>query len=109
MPPEERLLSSEEFRDTLYLCGQTGPGKGVAPPVYSAHDQYRPRLFVSFATISRAREMIASASQELDAFMSANGAYAPDIDTCLASAIASLPLAVQETVLLDVSVSHCSA
>jgi len=61
------------------------------------------------ATHAIAREMIANAAGELDAFMSANGAYAPDIDTCLASAIASLPSAVQETVLLDVSVSNFSA
>lgn len=61
------------------------------------------------ATHAIAREMIANASQELDAFMTANGAYAPNIDTCLASSIASLPPAVQETVLLDVSVSHFTA
>jgi 3-hydroxyisobutyrate dehydrogenase len=61
------------------------------------------------ATHAVAREMIASAAKELDAFMSANGAYAPDIDTCLASSIASLPSSVQETVLLDVSVSNFSA
>lgn len=61
------------------------------------------------ATHAIARELIASAAQELDAFMAAHGAYAPDIDTCLASAIASLPPAVQATVLLDVSVSSFAA
>jgi 3-hydroxyisobutyrate dehydrogenase len=61
------------------------------------------------ATHAVAREMVASTAQALDAFMTVNGAYAPDIDTCLASAIASLPPAVQQTVLLDVSVSNFGA
>ena len=41
--------------------------------------------------------------------MAANGAFAPDIDTCLASCIASLPPSVQQTVRLEVGVEDFSA
>ncbi len=61
------------------------------------------------ATHAVAREMLASASTELDAFMSANGALAPDLSTCINRCIASLPSAVQQTVLLDVSVVDFAA
>ena len=40
--------------------------------------------------------------------MSEHGVYAPEIDTCLASGIAALPPAVQQTVLLNVSEGFCS-
>ena len=55
------------------------------------------------ATHAIARELTANAAPELDAFMSEHGVYAPEIDTCLASGIAALPPAVQQTVLLNVS------
>jgi 3-hydroxyisobutyrate dehydrogenase-like beta-hydroxyacid dehydrogenase len=56
------------------------------------------------ATHAIAREMVASASKELDAFMNEHGAFGPDIETCIAKGIASLPQMVQQTVLLDVSI-----
>ncbi|MGQ4809622.1 hypothetical protein NKDENANG_03045 [Candidatus Entotheonellaceae bacterium PAL068K] len=61
------------------------------------------------ATHAVARELLATASQKLDAFMSHNGALGPDVDACLAACIASLPAAVQRTVLLDVSVDDFTA
>jgi 3-hydroxyisobutyrate dehydrogenase-like beta-hydroxyacid dehydrogenase len=61
------------------------------------------------ATHAIAREMLAKASQQLDAFMATHDAYTPDIDACLASSIASLPPSVQQTVLLDVKVDHFKA
>ncbi|MEE8301271.1 MAG: NAD(P)-binding domain-containing protein [Candidatus Tectomicrobia bacterium] len=63
----------------------------------------------SMATHAIAREMLASAAQGLDTFMNDNGAYAPDLSDCLARCIASLPSAVQQTVLLDVSVADFAA
>jgi 3-hydroxyisobutyrate dehydrogenase-like beta-hydroxyacid dehydrogenase len=61
------------------------------------------------ATHAIAREMLASAARELDTFMNDHGAFAPDVNACLANCIASLPPAVQQTVLLDVSVDDFSA
>jgi len=58
---------------------------------------------VPVATHAIAREMVASAAQELDGFMSEHGVFAPAVDMCLANCIAALPPAVQQTVLLDVS------
>ena len=58
----------------------------------------------AIATHAIAREMLAGAASELDAFMNQHGAFAQDVSACIASGIASLPAAVQQTVLLDVSV-----
>ena len=58
----------------------------------------------SVATHALARELLAKAAPELDTFMSKHGALVPDIETSLQSCIASLPPAVQQTVLLEVSV-----
>jgi 3-hydroxyisobutyrate dehydrogenase-like beta-hydroxyacid dehydrogenase len=63
----------------------------------------------TIATHAIAREMLASAARDLDAFMSDNGAYAADVNDCLAKGIASLPPAVQQTVLLDVTVDNFTA
>ena len=54
------------------------------------------------ATHAIAREMLASVSPQLDAFMTQHGAYSADITTCINSCIASLPPTVQQTVLLDI-------
>lgn len=56
------------------------------------------------ATHAVAREMVASASKDLDAFMTEHGAFGPNVETCIANGIASLPEAIQQTVLLEVSV-----
>ncbi len=64
---------------------------------------------VSTATHAIARELIASAARELDAFMGEHGVYAPTVDACLANGIAALPAAVQQTVLLNVSVANFAA
>ena len=61
------------------------------------------------ATHAMARELLANAAPQLDAFMIDHGALAPEVDTCLAACIASLPTAVQQTVLLDVSVDDFTA
>lgn len=58
---------------------------------------------VATATHAIARELLASAARDLDAFMSEHGVYDPSIDTCLEHGIAALPAAVQQTVLLNVS------
>lgn len=58
------------------------------------------------ATHAVAREMLADAARDLDGFMHDHGAFAPDVSTCLTNCIAALPAAVQQTVLLDVSVAH---
>ena len=63
----------------------------------------------SLATHAIAREMIAKGSGDLDAFMQANGAFASDIDTCLASCIDSLPPSVRQTVRLDVGLNDFTA
>src|SRR5918911_935785 len=55
------------------------------------------------ATHAIARELTANAAPELDAFMSEHGAFGGTVDTGLASCIATLPSAVQQTVLLNVS------
>lgn len=62
----------------------------------------------SVATHAIARELIAKSARGLDTFMHKHGAYAPDVATCLASGIASLPPQVQQTVLLDVSTKDFS-
>lgn len=61
------------------------------------------------ATHAIAREMLANAAGALDAFMNTHGAFAQDVNACLASCIASLPPAVQQTVLLDIAVENFSA
>jgi 3-hydroxyisobutyrate dehydrogenase len=61
------------------------------------------------ATHAIAREMLGDAARHLDAFMHEHGALAPDVTTCIANCIASLPPAVQRTVLLDVSVKDFAA
>jgi len=61
------------------------------------------------ATHAIAREMLASAARDLDAFMRDNGALAADVTTCIANCIAALPAAVQRTVLLDVSAKDFTA
>ena len=53
--------------------------------------------------------MIAKGASDLDAYMEVNGAFAPDIDTCLASCIDSLPSSVRQTVRLDVGVNDFTA
>ena len=63
----------------------------------------------TLATHAIAREMIAKGASDLDAYMEANGAFAPDIDTCLASCIDSLPSSVRQTVRLDVGVNDFTA
>jgi 3-hydroxyisobutyrate dehydrogenase len=63
----------------------------------------------SLATHAVAREMVASAAGELDAFMTEHGAYAADVRTCISQGIASLPAAVQGTVLLEVSAQNFAA
>jgi hypothetical protein len=63
----------------------------------------------SMATHAIAREMIARAARGLDAFMTEHGAYAAEVSTCISQGIASLPSAVQQTVLLDVSAQHFAA
>jgi hypothetical protein len=55
------------------------------------------------ATHAIARELPAKAAPELDAFMSEHGAFGGTVEACLASSIAALPPAVQQTVLLNVS------
>jgi 3-hydroxyisobutyrate dehydrogenase-like beta-hydroxyacid dehydrogenase len=60
---------------------------------------------VPVATHAIAREILASAAPKLDAFMTEHGAYAADVSTCINTCIASLPPAVQKTVLLEVSVN----
>lgn len=55
------------------------------------------------ATHAIARDLIAQAAHELDAFMNEHSAYAPEVDACLAHGIAALPPDVQQTVLLNVS------
>jgi len=55
------------------------------------------------ATHAIARELPAKAAQELDAFMSEHGAFGGTVEAFLASSIAALPSAVQQTVLLNVS------
>ena len=65
-------------------------------------DRYPER---SLATHAIAKDMIAKGAGDLDAFLTTHGAFAPDIDTCLASCITSLPPSVQQTVLLDVGVA----
>lgn len=57
----------------------------------------------AIATHAIAREMVACAARGLDTFMAAHGAYAAEVNDCLAQSIASLPASVQQTVLLDVS------
>ncbi|MGE3539008.1 MAG: NAD(P)-binding domain-containing protein [Candidatus Tectimicrobiota bacterium] len=64
---------------------------------------------VSTATHAIARELVASAARELDAFMDEHGAYAPAVDTCLNHCIAALPPAVQQTVLLDINEANFAA
>ena len=66
-------------------------------------DRYPER---SLATHAIAKDMIANGAGDLDAFLTTHGAFAPDIDTCLASCITSLPPSVQQTVLLDVGVAN---
>jgi 3-hydroxyisobutyrate dehydrogenase-like beta-hydroxyacid dehydrogenase len=61
------------------------------------------------ATHAIAREMLAGAAGDLDAFMNDHGALAPDVGTCIANSIDALPPEVQETVLLNVSVGDFSA
>jgi 3-hydroxyisobutyrate dehydrogenase len=61
------------------------------------------------ATHAVARELLSDAARELDAFMHDHGAFAQDVPTCLTNSIAALPSAVQQTVLLDVSVAHFAA
>jgi 3-hydroxyisobutyrate dehydrogenase len=63
----------------------------------------------SLATHAIAREMIAKGAGDLDVFMQANGAFASDIDTCLASCIDSLPPLVRQTVRLDVGANDFTA
>ena len=63
----------------------------------------------SLATHAIAREMIGKGAGDLDAFMTTHGAFAPDIDACLASCIDSLPPSVQQTVRLDVGVEDFAA
>ena len=63
-------------------------------------DRYPER---SLATHAIAQEMIAKGAGDLDAFMATHGAFAPDIDTCLARCIDSLPPSVRQTVRLDVA------
>ena len=41
--------------------------------------------------------------------MTAHGAFAPDIETCLASCIDSLPPSVRQTVRLEVGVADFTA
>lgn len=55
------------------------------------------------ATHAVARELVASAAPELDAFMHEHGVFGPSVENCLQQGIAALPPAVQQTVLLDVS------
>lgn len=64
---------------------------------------------VSTATHAIARELVASAARELDAFMHEHGAYAEAVDTCLRHCIDALPSAVQKTVLLDVTEASFAA
>lgn len=64
---------------------------------------------VATATHSIARELVASAARELDAFMDEHGVYASSVDTCLNNCIGALPSEVQKTVLLDVSEAHFTA
>ena len=61
------------------------------------------------ATHAIARELLASAAPKLDAFMTEHEAYAADVSTCINTCIASLPPAVQKTVLLEVSMNDFSA
>jgi 3-hydroxyisobutyrate dehydrogenase-like beta-hydroxyacid dehydrogenase len=63
----------------------------------------------ALATHAIARELLAGAAQELDAFMRAHGALAADTNACIANCITSLPPTVQRTVLLDVSVQNFAA
>ena len=69
-------------------------------------DRYPER---SLATHAIAQDMIAKGASDLDAFLITHGAFAPDIDTCLARCIASLPPSVQQTVLLDVGLADFKA
>ena len=57
----------------------------------------------SVATHAIGRELTANAAPELDAFMSEHGVFGATVDACLASGIAALSPAVQQTVLLNVS------
>ena len=41
--------------------------------------------------------------------MTEHGAHAADVHTCISQGIASLPAAVQQTVLLDVSMQNFAA
>jgi len=61
------------------------------------------------ATHAVAREMLSGAAAELDVFMRDHGALTPDINACITSSIDALPAAVQQTVLLDVSVQNFAA
>jgi 3-hydroxyisobutyrate dehydrogenase-like beta-hydroxyacid dehydrogenase len=61
------------------------------------------------ATHAIAREMLSSAALELDSFMGDHGALMSDVSACIASCIDALPTAVQQTVLLDVSVQNFAA
>jgi 3-hydroxyisobutyrate dehydrogenase-like beta-hydroxyacid dehydrogenase len=61
------------------------------------------------ATHAIARELLSSAASALDAFMSDHGALTQDIGACITNCIAALPPAVQQTVLLDVSVKNFTA
>jgi 3-hydroxyisobutyrate dehydrogenase-like beta-hydroxyacid dehydrogenase len=61
------------------------------------------------ATHAIARELLASVASALDAFMSDHGALSPNVGACITNCIAALPPAVQQTVLLDVSVKDFTA
>lgn len=63
----------------------------------------------SLATHAIARELLSGAARQLDAFMDSNGAFGADIGGCIDACITALPAAVQQTVLLDVTVQHFAA